>query len=125
MVKTEIIDYEQAYLLTLVEEREDLAFEYLMAHHRMIVRLQPSLIFSFHKLAEIAVGITLLHQQQLSKGSVGIGKFQFPIHGDGTPPSILDGIRHIDERGYFLKFLLIVGRGLGGYKFVAVKILLY
>ena len=124
LVKTEIIYKDEADFLSVVEQREDAALENLMAHERMIVGLHPAFIFPFHKLAEIAVGVTLLHEQQLAHGSVGVGQFKLPIHKLAIHlHPVLHSGGHVYVRRNLLKLLLIARRGLGRYKFAAVKIL--
>ena len=126
LVKAEIVYQEEAYLVAVVKQRKYTAPEYLMAHQRMVVAGDPVLVITLDELAEIGIGVALLHQQHfLHRRVVGFGQFQFPPHQLAI---YLHPFLHcggaVDVAGNMLELLTIVARSLFGDYFPAVQIFL-
>ena len=51
-----------------------------MAHQGMVVGRDPRLVVALHELAEVGIGVALLHEQHLLHGVVGLGELQLPAH---------------------------------------------
>lgn len=90
MVEAEVVYEEEADLLAVVEEGEDTAAEYLVAHEGMVVGCDPRLVVALHELAEVGVGVAFLHEEHLFHGVVGFGEFEAPsARAGGRHPSSL------------------------------------
>ena len=105
--------------------RENLRFENLVAHERVVVGSDPFLIVALHHFGERAVGLLLLHTQHVGHAGFGVGEREFPSHQRVVELiPVIDGACH----GYLLadahKLLLIVACGFLRHQRLAVQVFL-
>ena len=125
LVEAEIVDYDKAHLFASIDMRENLRFENLVAHERVVVGSDPLLIVALHHFGERAVGLLLLHTQYVGHAGFGVGEREFPPHQRVVELiPVVDGSCH----GYLLadahKLLLIVARGFLRHQRLAVQVFL-
>ena len=120
MVVTEVIDDHEEDLLTLVEHREEDAFEDVGRHEGAHCRLcfpaesgcrggcEPRLVILLNKLGESGVGLGALHVEHFAHGGVHILQVEVPFGECALyRHPFLQGLRRVYHVGYVAELLPI------------------
>ena len=125
LVEPEVVDENEEYLLTVVDEGEYLGLEELVAHQGVFAAGNPLFVVLLDKLGKGAVGLALLQGEEFVHVALGLGELQFPeyqflVHLVPVGPRI--GVVYLAAD--VLELLPVVARGLLEDNLLVVEILL-